>query len=51
MEILSGQINMHSTINYFTYITYAEITKVLQTYLSRLVGSMTDPFTELPLFD
>ena len=42
---------MHSTINYFIYITYAEITKVLQTCRSKLVGSPTDPFTKLWIFD
>ena len=48
---MCGQINMHSTINYFIYITYAKITKVLQTCRSKLLGSPTDPFTELRLFD
>ena len=42
---------MHSTINYFIYITCAEITKVLQTCRSKLVDSLTDPFTKLLLFD
>ena len=46
-----SQINMHSTINYFVYITCAKITKVLQTYRSKLVGSPTNPFTELQIFN
>ena len=35
----------------FHIYNYAEITKILQTCLSILVGSPTDPFTELQLFD
>ena len=35
----------------FHIYNYAAITKVLQTCLSRLVSSSTDPFTELQLFD
>ena len=48
---MCGQINMHSTINYFIYITNAEIKKVLWTCRSKLVGSPTDPLTELRLLD
>ena len=35
----------------FHIYNYAEITKILQTCLSRIFGSLTDLFTELRLFD
>ena len=44
---MCGQINMHSTINYFIYITYAEITKVLQT--CRLIHRSFYRVSALPL--